>query len=96
MEVWGRRVSVMEDSGPQAESQKVLVVRMMWRDCHLGRTALVIYPEQLRTSHLEFHHVGLDAGGRRKKDGKGLGKGGAQRQKKGPRQIYNVNFCTLQ
>ena len=45
----GIRVRMMEDDVPQAESQKVLMVRMMWRYCQLGRTALFIYPEQLRT-----------------------------------------------
>ena len=45
----GIRVRMMEDDVPQAESQKVLMVRVVWRYCRLGRGAGVIYPEQLRT-----------------------------------------------
>ena len=45
----GIRVRMMEDDVPQAESQKVLLVWMMWRYCQLGRDAGLIYPEQLRT-----------------------------------------------
>ena len=40
----GIRVRMMEDDVPQAESQKVLMVRMMWRYCQLGRTCSAYIP----------------------------------------------------